>query len=264
MKRGSTMYPYKVFFGMTLYELFIVVGIICALIIFRLLSDREGVRAKLYNFVVFDGVAGVAVGFCCAIFAQAVYNYIENGIFTIDKGTGMTFYGGFIGGAAMFFAIYFAVGRVIFRDGYHKEKLPRILDMLAAGIAAAHGFGRIGCLMAGCCYGRPTEAWYGVWNEYLACRTVPVQLFEALFLFALSAFLVRRFVKGRRCGIAVYMVLYGVWRFFIEFFRSDDRGETVLSVFSPSQLTAIILVAVGAVILISFRMKSRKRRLTND
>ena len=51
-------------------------------------------------------------------------------------------------------------------------------------------------------------------------------------------------------GAAVYFLSYGIWRFFIEFLRADDRGSTVVPFLTPSQLVSLLLIAAGAVILL--------------
>lgn len=241
------MYPDVVFWGMSLYEIFILAGIVYAFAVFRILSDRYKVRAKYQNFVIICGVFAIISGYICAVMFQAVYNYFSDGIFELTAQTGATFYGGLIGGATVFLLLYFSVGRGLFKDKYHIGGFRKLSDIAAAAISGAHAFGRIGCLTAGCCYGRPTESFIGVYNKSLGCNTVPVQLFESIFLFALSAFLVFRCIEGKTYGLSIYLSAYGVWRFFIEYLRYDDRGSTWLGVFTPSQLTAIFLIVIGIV-----------------
>ena len=89
---------------------------------------------------------------------------------------------------------------------------------------------------------------------YYKIKAVPIQLFEAIFLFALFAALM---ILVRRVGKNVlpsYMAAYGIWRFFIEYARADERGDTFISFLSPSQLTAIILI-VGSILLFVIEMK---------
>ena len=79
----------------------------------------------------------------------------------------------------------------------------------AAGLALGHGFGRIGCLMAGCCHGIASE--HGIYFPELGHKALPTQLYEALFLFALAAFLWRIVTHTRGLGPAVYFTAYGIW-----------------------------------------------------
>ena len=109
--------------------------------------------------------------------------------------------------------------------------------------------------MAGCCHGRACE--WGIYHVNLGMRVIPVQLFEALFLFALCAFLWIFTAKKAGTGMASYLLLYGIWRFFAEYLRNDDRGATIISFLTPSQLTSLLLVLIGAVLLI--RLAVRKK-----
>jgi prolipoprotein diacylglyceryltransferase len=81
-------------------------------------------------------------------------------------------------------------------------------------------------------------------------RVVPVQLYEALFLLALSAFLLWRFFRGKRYEMPTYMLTYGVWRFIAEYLRSDDRGQTIVDFLSPSQLVSVVLIVGGIALLV--------------
>jgi prolipoprotein diacylglyceryltransferase len=74
-------------------------------------------------------------------------------------------------------------------------------------------------------------------------------LFEALFLFALCGVLLLLMKTGRRHQMPVYMMSYSTWRFLIEYARADDRGQTVVSFLSPSQLFSVLLMLGGIVIL---------------
>ena len=78
-------------------------------------------------------------------------------------------------------------------------------------------------------------------------KTIPVQIFESVFLFALFAVILILNVRLEkfRLGLPVYMVAYGIWRYFAEFMRGDDRGGFFIRIFTPSQFTSVLLVAVG-------------------
>ena len=76
-------------------------------------------------------------------------------------------------------------------------------------------------------------------------RYVPVQLFEAVFLLLLAAFLFLRAIGKQGLCLPLYLSIYGVWRFVAEYLRDDYRGDTFISALTPSQLIACILTAVG-------------------
>lgn len=240
------MYPYEVFLGLGWYEIFIVLGFFLALLYFRFFADRALFGAGLQNLVIGCALAALIGGYGCSVLMQAVYNALESGRFELVSSTGATFYGGLIGGTAIFILIFLAGGHFLLRPGEARSHFGEMTEIVAGSVALAHAFGRIGCLFAGCCHGRVTDAWYGIYNAYLQQKTVPIQLFEAIFLLALCGLLTYRLLRGRRGNFARYLMLYAVWRFFIEYLRADDRGATVVSFLSPSQLTAILLFAVGA------------------
>lgn len=246
------MYPYKIFLGLDLYSILMLVGVIACMVCIRVLSDHRKMKAAWQNLVLFNAVLAVILGYGSAVLFQAFYNYMESGKFEIANNTGATFYGGLIGGTAIFILVYFVAGRFLFRDGYHKGHFRTVSDMAAPCIAIAHGFGRLGCLMAGCCYGPATDAWYGIVMN--GVKRVPVQLFEAVFLMALGVFAFLLFWEGKKYLLPMYMGAYAVWRFIAENLRADHRGETIVDFWSPSQLVSVLLL-VGGVVLFAIEWR---------
>ena len=265
------MYPYPLITfsdgsHVSLYEIFIVIGVIAAIVLFRILADRRKLPAKLQNLVLIGAVVSFVVGYFFAVFFQALYDIAERGAFIIDKNTGATFYGGFIGGAACMLLIYFVGGHFLFKkqNGAHLRWFWTFVNIAAACVPLAHGFGRIGCLCGGCCYGMETDAWYGIPMDIGAMdgvyvKVIPTQLFEAIFLFALAGYLIYRNWKGKGFCLPIYLISYGVWRFLIEYLRADDRGQTFIPFLSPSQLTALFLVIVGAGLIAGYFAIVRKK-----
>ena len=137
-----------------------------------------------------------------------------------------------------------------------------MLDIAACCMPLAHAIGRIGCFFAGCCHGAETDAWYGVqMNTLEGIKTVvPVQLFEASFLFLLSAILLWLFIKkpNRIPLMPSYCGCYGIWRFCIEFFRGDYRGNSPIEFLSPSQFIALLLLIISIIYFTVWRLKKKK------
>lgn len=159
--------------------------------------------------------------------------------------TGFVFYGALIGGV---------IGLAIHAT---RKKLPFLafIDLFAPSLVLAQAFGRIGCFCAGCCYGSPAGACpiavtYPAGSGLPSVPLLPTQLFESAFLFLLTVALVWLLKKRRAYGTVTgwYLILYGVWRFFIEFYRSDERGA--VGALSTSQFIAIFMVAAGALLLV--------------
>jgi phosphatidylglycerol:prolipoprotein diacylglycerol transferase len=134
-------------------------------------------------------------------------------------------------------------------------------DVFAPGIALGHVVGRLGCLMAGCCYGRPTDVpWAITFTDTLAAKNVgtpldvplhPTQLYEAGAELLILAVLLATEHKGRPFPGRTfwgYLLLYGISRFAIEFFRGDPRG--MVGAFSTSQFVSLVLVPLSLVMLI--------------
>src|ERR671919_1520681 len=148
-------------------------------------------------------------------------------LFTLMRSGGV-FYGGLI--AAVAVALWYL--------RRHRMPMWTVTDVFAPGIALGHVIGRLGCLFAGCCYGRPTDVpWAITFHSEFAARNVgtplgiplhPTQLYEAgaelLILVLLLATEKRgRYFAGRTFWS--YMFLYAVSRYVIEMYRGDPRGE---------------------------------------
>ena len=241
------MYPFPVFLGLTLYDIFLCVGIFVCFLVFGWLADRQGVRRKIQSFAMMCGVAAVGLGYGSAVLFQALYNIKTLGRFEINQSTGATFYGGLIGGVVVFLALYFGVGHFMYKDGSHARAFFKIADSAVPGIAIAHSLGRVGCLFAGCCHGDLTDAWYGIemYGNFGFGKYVPTQLIEAIFLLCLFGILLMLSISKRGFCLPVYLSVYAVWRFCIEFVRGDYRGDTFVEALTPSQLIAVLLFVVG-------------------
>jgi phosphatidylglycerol:prolipoprotein diacylglycerol transferase len=134
-------------------------------------------------------------------------------------------------------------------------------DAFAPGIALGHVVGRFGCFFAGCCYGRPTSVpWAITFTNPLAAANVgtplgvplhPTQLYEAGAEFAILLVLLASERRGRVYPgrtFWLYMLLYAVSRFIIEFFRGDERG--MVGIFSTSQFISILLAPLAVAMLV--------------
>lgn len=264
------MYPYRLFLDVTLYDVLILVGVILAFFVFILYADKLKLPKKIQLLVLISAAVGVALGFVAAGLVQSIYFYIESGTF---KWQGMTFYGGLIGGAAFFLGTYFLGGYLWFKKSktpkLHIEHAMQTFGIVICAVTLAHAVGRIGCLTAGCCHGEVFEEarWYTLPVHRITEsgkllrieHAVPIPLYEAFFLLDLFALLSWRVLKNKGDALPLYMILYGVWRFGIEFARADDRGETLLNILSPSQLTAILMILGGVALLIVYYMVIKKR-----
>ncbi len=238
------------------YGLMIAIGFIAALGLCLRRAPRFGLDTEeVWNFwyiCLIGGLLGAKLLYIIIEFR----NIIDSTLSFSDIATGFVVYGGIIGGAL---SIY---GYCRFR----KLNFWKYIDLIAPAVPLAQGFGRIGCFLAGCCYGRPTDARFGVVFETSpfapnSTSVIPTQLLSSLGDFAIAGIILWMASRKHAEGIlgGVYFVLYGVGRFAIEFLRNDPRGT--VGFLSTSQFISIFIVAVG-IILIAYRIRYEKGQKT--
>src|SRR5437764_2712818 len=179
-------------------------------------------------------------------------------LFTLARSGGV-FYGGLI--LAVVVALWY-----IRRIGL---PLWTTCDVFAPGIALGHVVGRFGCLFAGCCYGKPTTKPWGItFTDPFAAANVgtplgvplhPTQIYEAGAEFLILMLLLWTERKGKPFAgrtFWLYMLLYAISRFIIEFFRGDERGS--VGIFSTSQFISIVLapLAIGMLVYLARRAEA--------
>ncbi len=176
-------------------------------------------------------------------FAERLVNSVR------DFRYGFVFFGGAI--AAVCVLLYYL----------KKKKLPvlQTADFYIVALPLGHAIGRIGCFLAGCCHGRPTDLpWGVVFNhphtlvapQYVGVPLHPTQLYEVVLNLVLFFILQHCYKKPHRHGtiLILYVIGYAGLRFCIEFFRGDYRGGFFLGM-SPSQLIAVCTAAAAAAAL---------------
>ncbi len=172
-------------------------------------------------------------------------NIIKDPSIILNLGNGFVIYGAILGGIL---------------GGWlctHHKKLNfvRYFDLGMPSVALAQGFGRIGCFLAGCCYGRETTSWFHVvFHESLIAPNgvwlIPTQLISSAANFVHFAVLIwiakRAKFDGEVAGC--YLIFYAVGRSIIEMFRADYRGS--VGVLSTSQFISIFIFIAGVIILL--------------
>lgn len=230
------------------YSLLIFLGVIMCFVLFWLFRKKHNISEKFTYDIFLLACVAIAVGILSAVGFQLLFDAIKGEI----RGSAMTFYGGLVGGVASFIAGYFLVIKKMYKEA---NFLTDIMPIAPACIAVAHGFGRIGCFMAGCCYGVETTSIFGVTFPHMTHSVYPTQLFEAIFLLALAGVLFYIAIKKRTpYNLAIYLASYGVFRFLLEFLRGDDRGAFLLGL-SPSQLFSVIAIASSIILVIILKRK---------
>jgi phosphatidylglycerol:prolipoprotein diacylglycerol transferase len=164
-------------------------------------------------------------------------------------------------GGVFYGGLLLAVGVAFWYIARHRMPFWTTCDVFAPGIALGHVTGRLGCLAAGCCYGKPTDVpWAVVFTNPLAAANVgtplgiplhPTQVYEAGASLIILVVLLATERRGRRFAgrtFWAYMFLYAVSRYIIEIYRGDPRG-TVFGLFSTSQFISIVLGPLSLVML---------------
>jgi phosphatidylglycerol:prolipoprotein diacylglycerol transferase len=140
---------------------------------------------------------------------------------------------------------------------FKKIKVPVLgmLDVMAIVTCIVHGCGRIGCFMAGCCYGIPTDSFIGVIFSDPYCQAEPLntplhptQLYEATMIFGIMTFLLIRQAQRKFDGqiFLSYLMLYAFGRGIIELLRGDlQRGFIIEGILSNSQFISLIMIAIA-------------------
>jgi phosphatidylglycerol:prolipoprotein diacylglycerol transferase len=235
--------------GLTVYSygLMIAIGIIAGVAYMAVVGKREvGLLFDQANVLFLYIFLAALIGGKVFLFFEDPKLYLESPE-RLLKGNGFVFYGSFI----------FSVPTMLWFFRKHKLDTHKMLDVMAITTCLVHMFGRIGCFLAGCCYGTPTDSWFGVVFSDPACYADPkgvplhpTQLYEAAFI--LIVMIVLLFLRGSRTFYGqlflFYLLAYGAGRVAIEFFRGDENRGYVFNLLSHSQYIAIvILIAVSIV-----------------
>jgi phosphatidylglycerol---prolipoprotein diacylglyceryl transferase len=176
-------------------------------------------------------------------------------IFMIQHG-GLVYYGGLIGATL--------AGFIYIR--WKQLPLWKVADVLAPSCALGNVFGRIGCFLNGCCYGRPTDLPWGVrfpaGHQYAGIPVHPTEIYDAVNNFLLYLLLAWLFRRKKFDGqvFATYLVGYAITRTFMEYFRGDYPPDHIHYGLTPGMLVSIPIFIVGlalGVILSQHRLTKR-------
>ena len=215
--------------------------------------DPDRMYDLAFPWILVSGLVGARLLYVITFWQQefAGESWIEP--FAIWRG-GLVFYGG----------LALATVVALLRIRWLKLPLWRVTDCLAPGLALGHVFGRLGCLINGCCYGRPSSLpWAISYPRHFGANQKPIypldsvhptQVYEALLNLTLCGALVWIHQRRRFDGqvTAIYLMVYAAIRFFVELFRGDYRvGEVPLlsqpgaAIFTPGQRASFLVLVAG-------------------
>ncbi|MDO5382465.1 MAG: prolipoprotein diacylglyceryl transferase [Eubacteriales bacterium] len=201
----------------------------------------------------------IAYMLCCAVFAVILARIVfviamipSMDVITLGEIMYYLLYGGIVFYGGLFGVL---IGVIVVSKIKGRHALP-VLNMIAPAIPLFHCFARIGCLLAGCCYGIPWMWGVIMENEPYVVR-FPVQLIESIcniFIFCLIM-IYSKIRKSDDDNLKIYLCTYAVCRFILEFFRGDTiRGKWVLG------LSTAQIISLG--ILFAYIVVSVKKRKT--
>ena len=231
------------------YGFMLSIGILAAVFGATYTATRDGVSAtRLYDLGIIAFVGGVLGGRLEYVRTHWVDRFAADPMAALDlRDGGYVFYGGLVLAVAGF-AVW---------SRLHRLNFARIGDHVAPWIGVGICGARLGCFLVGCCYGCPSQLPWAVTfpEEAIAPPEVvrhPTQLYEASFAaivlwggLSLWRMRMRRF-EGE--VLALFGILYGVWRIFVETLRCDgERGYAIEGVLTNGQFTSILLIlaAIG-------------------
>ncbi len=239
---------------MPTYGVLLATALIAALYTVVRLGQREGLdTGRLIDFstwIIITALLGAKV--LLVLTQWSFYSAHPGQIFSLETlEAGGVFYGGFV--AATVFAIWYI----------RTYKLPfwRVFDVYAPAIVLGQSIGRLGCLSAGCGFGVPSHSWWAItFTSQFSHETTgvplgiplfPWQIVASITLLGIFGILLWRFKHKSRDGeiFLLYLILYAVARFSLEFLRGDKiRGFVFNGLLSTSQFIALLVLAFAGVL----------------
>ncbi len=255
------------------YGLMIGIGALLAIFVSEWRAKRRGLDGELVFSAAVWGLLAGLLGAKLTFIISNIKLLFTNPSYVLGT-NGFTVYGGVVLGII--------VGGLIVKR--KKVDVPVYLDLVIPQIALAQGFGRIGCFLAGCCYGKPTDSHFGVVFPVEAIAPsgiplIPTQLISAAGDFLIFAILLllsnfaTDYLKVRKgeeelldkdavtkklrlfqplSMSGMYLILYGIGRFAIEFLRSDPR-RTALGLTSNQYVSIVFVIAGLALIFYGYK-----------
>jgi len=196
----------------------------------------------LFFYLILAGILGARIFYVLINLNYFIKNPAE--IIQVYKG-GLVYYGGFL--SAIVFGTFYLYKKNI--------SIKKVLDLFAPALALGHVFGRIGCFFSGCCYGKETDFFLAINNRY------PTQLFESFGNLIIFIILNNVYKKKNSDGVVfvLYLFLYSLLRFLIEFLRGDYRGSFILGL-SVSQIISICIFVIALLLVLKNKKGNKNGR----
>ena len=242
------------------YGLMIAIGVLVAYSVGEYRAKKQGLDPDSLFWITISCLIGGILGAKLLFIIVEIKAIIADPSILLDVTHGFVVYGGIIGGIGVGY-LYCKIKKLEFL---------KYFDLVMPSIAIAQGFGRVGCMFAGCCYGRETDSWFHVIyhsSDFApnGVALIPTQMIMALLNFAhffILAFVIKKIVKHDGQIAGFYLVFYSIGRFFLEYLRNDPRGE--VNMFSTSQFISLFILAAGVGIILFCGYLGKKRAAAVD
>ncbi len=202
-----------------------------------------------------------------SIFGGKILFYLENPAHYLAHP--LDIFSNFTNGFVFLGSLIFAIPCVYFFLKYYKLPILEMFDIIMMGLCILHIFGRTGCLMAGCCYGKPHDGMLAItFTHALSSAPLntplhPTQLYSIGMIFAIFLILLTIRIKQQFDGqiLLMYLGLYSFGRSIIEVFRGDEqRGFIIDNYLSHSQFMALLIIMI--VVYYYFKLAKNTREQT--
>jgi phosphatidylglycerol---prolipoprotein diacylglyceryl transferase len=240
------------------YGIFAAIGFLAAFGTGSKRARREGLPGEaimnLAPWIIFGAIIGARILYVINYWDEEFASKPLYYVITIGR-SGLVFYGGLIGAS---------LGTIIY---CWKNKLPlwKVGDIMGPSVALGHAFGRIGCLMTGCCYGRVCDLPWAIHfpADTHATKGIgvhPTQIYESALNFLFFGALMWLYNRKKFDGqiFSAYLIGYAILRAIVENFRGDYEKQQYLGgILSPGQVVSVVIFVIGAALW--FWLSSRPR-----
>ena len=206
-------------------------------------------------WIMLGGIFGARIFYVTTYWKQEFADQSFTEVFMVQHG-GLVYYGGLIG-ATLAAMVYIR---------WKKLPLWPLTDVLAPSIALGSFFGRIGCLLNGCCYGRACDLPWAIHfpadHETHGAGVHPTEIYDALLNLILYVFLAWLFRRKKFDGqiFATYLIIYAVFRSIAEYFRGDYPADHVHAGLTSAQLVSVPIFVTGIILALILSRRAPTKR----
>jgi len=240
------------------YGLFVATGLVVGILVAVKLGKSMGIPPQHVMDMAFVMVLSGLIGSRLAYVLMNIPYYSAHPLDMVKLWQGgLVFSGALISGVAV----------MIWYARSHGYTLWQMGDLWSPAAAIGQSIGRIGCFMAGCCYGKPTDHWWGV--TFTDPRSIaplhiplhPTQLYSSFVNLIIFIVLIILSGKKRFEGQVMlwFLILHSTGRLLMERFRGDDRGMFFGTGWTMTQVLAMIILIAAIIALFILKFRSERR-----